>query len=36
VEARKVPDRVIAIVQPVEAVRGKKKRVDRVELFSEQ
>jgi hypothetical protein len=35
VEARKVPDRVIAIVQPVEAGRGKKKQQIRAELFSE-
>ena len=32
VEARKVPDRVIAIVQPVEAA---KKRDERAKLFSE-
>ena len=34
VEARKAPNRVIAIVQPVEAMRGK-KRHERAELFSE-
>jgi hypothetical protein len=33
VDGRKVADRVIAIVQPVEAVRGK-KREERAELFS--
>jgi hypothetical protein len=33
VEGRKVADRVIAIMQPVEAVRGK-KREERAELFS--
>jgi len=34
VEGRKVADRVIAIVQPVEAVKGK-KREERAVLFSE-
>ena len=35
VEARKVPDRVIAIVQPVEAVRVKGKQHHRGTMFSE-
>ena len=34
VEARKVADRVIAIVQPVEAVRAKKRQESR-SMFSE-
>jgi hypothetical protein len=35
VEGRKVSDRVIAIVQPVEAVRGKRGRIQSEPLFSE-
>lgn len=35
VEARKVPNRVIAIVQPVEAVRGKKQQISSRPLFIE-
>lgn len=35
VDARKVPDRVIAIVQPVEAVRAKGNQQDRGTMFSE-
>ena len=36
VEARKVPDRVIAIVQPVGAVRAKGKQQDRGTMFTEE